>query len=97
MVSAAVCSLLLRVCLPSNTHCAQRVRTELIEKQIELCAESLSQSLDDAAVSLLSAKQPSLEFVKVDDLADIVAFLAGPSARQITGVALPVDGAWTSQ
>lgn len=46
---------------------------------------------------LLREKQPSLQFVAPDQLADVIAFLTSDSASQITGVALPVDGGWCAQ
>jgi len=29
-----------------------------------------------------------------DDVAEVVAWLAGPGSRYVTGAAIPVDGAW---
>jgi 3-hydroxybutyrate dehydrogenase len=46
---------------------------------------------------LLAEKQPSRQFVTVDQLGQLVCFLCSDAAAQITGVALPVDGGWTAQ
>ncbi|MEU1617763.1 SDR family oxidoreductase [Streptomyces sp. NPDC005722] len=40
----------------------------------------------------LQARQPSGRLVTVQQVADAVAYLAGPSAAAVTGTALPVDG-----
>jgi 3-hydroxybutyrate dehydrogenase len=48
-------------------------------------------------MELLSDKQPSRNFVTPEQLGNTVAFLCSPAADQITGAAIPVDGAWTAQ
>lgn len=80
-----------------NAVCPGGVRTELIQKQIELRAVQNDVTAEVAARDLVREKQPSLQFVAVDQLADVIAFLASDAASQIRGVALPVDGAWTAQ
>ena len=51
-----------------------------------------------AIETLLGEKQPSLRFVETAEIAALVAHLCHPTlARSITGVAIPVDGGWTSQ
>jgi 3-hydroxybutyrate dehydrogenase len=80
-----------------NAVCPGWVRTDLIQKQIELRAGQTNVSVEAAARDLLREKQPSLQFVGVDQLADVIIFLASDAASQIRGVALPVDGAWTAQ
>ncbi len=73
------------------------VRTELVERQIEALAERDGVDIDEAARRLLSAKQPSLRFVTPEQLGEALVFLCSNAASQITGIALPVDGGWTSQ
>jgi 3-hydroxybutyrate dehydrogenase len=80
-----------------NAVCPGWVRTPLVEKQIADIAEQRAISVEDAAISLLRDKQPSLNFVTPDQLGDTVAFLCSPAADQITGTAIAVDGAWTAQ
>ena len=46
---------------------------------------------------LLSEKQPSLEFATSEQIGDVAVFLCSDAASQIRGIALPVDGGWTSQ
>jgi len=80
-----------------NAICPGWVRTALVQKQVELRAERLKVSVEEGAMELLREKQPSLQFVSVDELAEVLLFLCSPAANQIRGVSLPVDGAWTVQ
>lgn len=73
------------------------VRTELVEKQITARAQQLGLSQEEAAVSLLAEKQPSKQFVSVEQLGGIVVFLCSEAAAQITGTTLSSDGGWTAQ
>jgi len=73
------------------------VRTELVEKQITARAQQLGLSQEEAAVSLLAEKQPSKQFVSVEQLGGIVVFLCSEAAAQITGATIASDGGWTAQ
>jgi 3-hydroxybutyrate dehydrogenase len=72
-------------------------RTELVEPQIAARAQALDVGLEEGARNLLSEKQPSRQFVTVDQLGAVVAFLCSDAAAQLTGAAIPVDGGWTAQ
>lgn len=50
-----------------------------------------------AAKALLAEKQPSGQFVTLEQLAETAVFLSSDSAAQITGQSLAVDGGWTAQ
>jgi 3-hydroxybutyrate dehydrogenase len=80
-----------------NAICPGWVRTELVETQISARAQRLGLSQEDAAVDLLAEKQPSRQFVSVDQLGGLVIFLCSDAASQITGTTLSVDGGWTAQ
>lgn len=77
--------------------CPGWVLTPLVEKQIQLRADQNKQSFEEAKISLLSEKQPSQEFVTVEDLGNTIAFLSSPYSAQITGSSIIMDGAWVSQ
>lgn len=47
---------------------------------------------DPGRAEELLANHPLRRFVTAEDVAQVVAFLLGPDARAVTGVALPVDG-----
>lgn len=56
--------------------------------------ERLIASAPDPAAerAALQARQPSGRLVTAQQVADAVAYLAGPAAAAVTGTALPVDG-----
>jgi 3-hydroxybutyrate dehydrogenase len=80
-----------------NALCPGWVRTPLIERQIAELAGQSRISREQAAVELLSDRQPSRGFVTPEQLGDTVVFLCSPAADQITGTAIAVDGGWTRQ
>ena len=80
-----------------NAICPGWVRTDLVERQIEARAKAMAVSADDAALDLLSEKQPSKAFVTPEQVAATALFLCSDAASQMTGAALPIDGGWTAQ
>ncbi|MBS2008677.1 MAG: 3-hydroxybutyrate dehydrogenase [Cyanobacteria bacterium SZAS TMP-1] len=80
-----------------NAVCPGWVLTPLVEKQVSAIAER--EKIDHAAAvhKLVSEKQPSNQFVELSELGELCLFLAGPAARSITGVSLPIDGGWTAR
>jgi len=72
--------------------------TALVQKQIDTKAsEKKKISIEEATKQLLEEKQPSKQFVTLEQLAGVGLFLCTPAADQITGISIPVDGGWTSQ
>ena len=80
-----------------NAFCPGWVRTELIERQIVDRAAALGVDTEAGARDILREKQPSQQFVTVEQVAALVVFLCSDAAAQITGVAIPIDGGWTAQ
>ena len=62
-----------------------------------MLAKKFKLSNEKAQIKLLQDKQPSLKFVKKEDIANLILFLCSDSAEQITGANIPIDGGWTSQ
>lgn len=83
--------------ITSNAICPGWTRTELIEPQIAARAASLGVDIEAGGRDMLSEKQPSRQFVTVDQLGQLVLFLCSEAASQMTGTAIPVDGGWTAQ
>ncbi len=80
-----------------NAVCPGWVRTPLVEAQIDALASRRNFSRDEAAVELLSEKQPTKRFTEIEQLGALVVFLCSDAAANMTGTALPVDGAWTAR
>jgi 3-hydroxybutyrate dehydrogenase len=80
-----------------NAICPGWVLTPLVQKQIDARARDEGIPVERAKVELLAEKQPSQEFVTPEQLGDLAVFLCSPSADQIRGQALAMDGGWTAQ
>jgi 3-hydroxybutyrate dehydrogenase len=72
--------------ITATAVCPAFVRTPLAERQVE--ERGLAAVIEPHAVKRLL--EPS-------EVADLVAFLLGPTGRGITGVALPIDLGWTAR
>ena len=72
------------------------VWTPLVEKQIPDLARSEGIS-EDAAKKQVLSRQPTRQFVTVDQVAALTVFLASEEAASITGSNYSIDGGWTAQ
>lgn len=81
----------------ANAICPGWVLTPLVRQQIEKRAKESGRSFDAEKIDLLSEKQPSKEFVSVEEIGALAVYLAGDLARAITGAAISIDGGWTAQ
>jgi len=80
-----------------NAICPGWVLTPLVQKQVEARAAERGVSLDEAQRQLLGEKQPSGQFVTVEQLGALAVFLCSEAAAQVRGVAWNVDGGWVAQ
>ena len=80
-----------------NAICPGWVLTPLVQKQIDARAARDGLTQDQARVSLLEEKQPSLQFTTTEQLGELAAFLCSPAADNIRGQSWAVDGGWTAQ
>jgi 3-hydroxybutyrate dehydrogenase len=80
-----------------NAICPGWVLTPLTQVQIERHAAEHAMTFDEAKIAVMSGKQPSETFVRLDDVGALSVFLCSPAADQVRGVAWSVDGGWTAQ
>ncbi len=83
--------------ITANAICPGYVLTPLVESQIPATAKEYGISEDEAIEKVILAKQPSKEFMTVEQLGGIVTFLCSDAASQITGTSIAADGGWTAQ
>lgn len=80
-----------------NAICPGYVLTPLVEGQIEDQAKVHEIDRESVIRDVLLARQPSKQFVKPEDLGELVVFLISDAAAAITGTSLSVDGGWIAQ
>lgn len=73
------------------------VLTPLVSAQIPDTAQARGISEKEVVRDVLLAAQPTKEFVAIDDIAEMVAFLCGNAAKGITGSNVSMDGGWTAK
>jgi 3-hydroxybutyrate dehydrogenase len=85
-----------RLDLTCNAICPGYVLTPLVENQIADQIKVHKMSREDVLEKVMLQRQPTRKMATVEDIGALAVFLASPSAAQITGAALPVDGGWTA-
>ena len=80
-----------------NAVCPGFVLTPLVEVQIADQMKAHDMDRETAIREVILRKQPTREFVTVEQIAGTVVFLCSPAAAQITGTTISVDGGWTAQ
>jgi len=80
----------------SNTVCPGYVRTPLVEGQIAAQAETHGIPESEVVDDVLLARTAVKRLVEPEEVADVVAYLCGPTAGSVTGSAFFLDGGWTA-
>jgi 3-hydroxybutyrate dehydrogenase len=79
-----------------NAICPGWTKTPLVEKQIAARAQAENKSIAEAERDLLAEKQPTERFTTAEQIGALAVFLCGEAAANVTGAAIPIDGAWTA-
>lgn len=79
-----------------NALCPGYVLTPLVEAQIPDTMKEYGLSREEVIQKVMLERQPSKDFVTVEQLGDTTVFLCSDAAAQITGTAISVDGGWTA-
>jgi 3-hydroxybutyrate dehydrogenase len=80
-----------------NAICPGYVLTPLVEAQIPDQMKAHSMDRETVIREVMLDKQPTKQFVTVEQIAATATFLASDAAAQINGTHVSVDGGWTAE
>src|ERR1700710_973156 len=79
-----------------NAICPGWVLTPLVEKQLADRAKEAGTDVPTEEKKMLQEPQPMLKFTTPEEIGALAVFLSSDGAATITGVPLPIDGAWVA-
>jgi 3-hydroxybutyrate dehydrogenase len=80
-----------------NAVCPGYVLTPLVEAQIPDQMKAHDMDRETVVREVMLERQPTGEFVTVEQIAGAVSFLCSQAAAQINGTHISVDGGWTAE
>jgi len=80
-----------------NAICPGYVLTPLVEAQIPDQMKANKMDRETVVREVMLEKQPTKEFVTVEQVAAAAVFLCSDAAAQVNGTHVSVDGGWTAQ
>jgi 3-hydroxybutyrate dehydrogenase len=83
--------------ITATAVCPAYVRTPLVEKQIADQARVHSLPEDQVLEQVILAPHAVKKLIEPSEVAEVVAFLAGPNGRSFTGVPVTMDQGWTAR
>ncbi|MEH6652109.1 MAG: 3-hydroxybutyrate dehydrogenase [Motiliproteus sp.] len=83
--------------ITANCICPGWTDTPLLQHQFKVFSEQQNVTVEEAKAGLVKTKTPYPALIQPSAIGDMVVYLSTDSACGITGAALPIDGAWTSQ
>ncbi|MFC4122274.1 3-hydroxybutyrate dehydrogenase [Nonomuraea zeae] len=81
----------------STCVCPAYVRTGLVEAQVADQAKVHGIEPDEVVEDIMLKPAAIKRLIEPEEVAELVAYLCGPSGAFITGVSLPLDGGWTAR
>ena len=79
-----------------NAICPGYVWTPLVEAQIPDTMKARGMTKEQVINDVLLEAQPTKQFVTIEQVAGLAAFLCSDVAASITGAIIPIDGGWTA-
>jgi 3-hydroxybutyrate dehydrogenase len=79
-----------------NAVCPGIVATERVLLNHRRQAAETGQDIADVQRQVMSTRQPSGNYIRSADVAAAIAYLCGPHAGEVRGIALPIDGGWSA-
>jgi 3-hydroxybutyrate dehydrogenase len=73
------------------------VRTPLVERQVADQARIHGLAEDDVVEQVMLTESAIKRLIEPDEVADLVGWLAGPTAGFVNGASLSMDGGWTAR
>ncbi len=83
--------------ITATAVCPGYVRTPLVERQIADQARAHNMAEADVLEEVILAPHAVKELIEPGEVAEVVAFLAGPAGRAVTGVPVTLDQGWTAR
>ncbi len=83
--------------IAATAVCPGYVRTALVEGQIRDQARAHGLPEERVLEEVILAPHAVKELIEPSEVAEVVAFLAGPQGRAFTGAALPMDQGWSAR
>ncbi|ROZ64277.1 3-hydroxybutyrate dehydrogenase [Kocuria soli] len=80
----------------SNCVNPSYVRTPLVDRQIKDQAATHGIPEDEVIEKIMLTESAVKRLVEPEEVGELIAFLAGPSAGMVTGAAYTMDGGWTA-
>ena len=79
-----------------NAICPGYVWTPLVERQVPDTAKARGITEAQVISDVMLANQPTKQFVKIEQVAALAAFLISDDAASMTGALQSIDGGWTA-